>query len=88
MVGEDLHQKGRTMEVVVPRFQRMNDSEKFMVVDVIMVLGRGEGLREIGARVPVSIGIGLEEDSTRCMFRRVGGYGERGREIGEVKDRF
>ena len=88
MVGEDLHRKGRAMEVVAPRFQCANDSEEFAVVDVVIALGRGEGLREIGARVPVSVGVGLEEDSTRCMFRHISGYGERGREIGEVKDGF
>ena len=36
--------------------------------------------------MPIAVGVGLEEDSTRCMFRGVCGNGEGGREVGEVKD--
>ena len=38
--------------------------------------------------MPVTVGVDLEEDSTRCMFRHISGNGERGREIREVKDGF
>ena len=36
----------------------------------------------------VSVGVGLEEDSTRCMLRHIGGNSEGGREVREVKDGF
>ena len=36
--------------------------------------------------MPVPIGVCLEEDSTRCIFGGIGGDGERGGEVGEVKD--
>ena len=36
--------------------------------------------------MPVSIGVSLEEDSTGCMFGHIGGYGEGGRQIGEVEN--
>ena len=88
MVGEDLYRKGGAMEVVAPRFQGMNDGEEFTVIDIVVTLGGGEGLREVGARVPVAVGVGLEENSTGCIFRRVSGNGERGGEIREVENRF
>ena len=39
-----------------------------MVIDVIVSFCRGEQLGEIGAWVPVSIGVGLEKDCARCVF--------------------
>ena len=38
--------------------------------------------------MPITVGIGLEEDSTRCVFRCICGNGEGGGEVGEVKDGF
>ena len=38
--------------------------------------------------MPVTVGVGLEEDSARCMFRCISGNGEGGGEIREVKDGF
>ena len=44
VVGEDLHRKGGTMEVMAPGLQGANDSEEFAIIDVVVTLGRGEGL--------------------------------------------
>ena len=44
VVGEDLYGERRAMEIVAPRFQGANDSEEFAVIDVVVALGRGEGL--------------------------------------------
>ena len=38
--------------------------------------------------MPVAIGVSLEEDGARRMFRSVRGNREGGGEVGEVKDRF
>ena len=76
------------MKVVAPRLQGMNDGEEFAVIDVIVMLGGGEGLREVGAGMPVTVRVGLEEDGARRVFRHVCGDSEGGREIGEVKDGF
>ena len=88
MVGEDLYWKGEAMEVVAPRFQGADDGEEFAVVDVVVALSGGEGLQEVGARVPVTVGVGLEENSTGHVFRRISGNGERGGEIREVENGF
>ena len=88
MVREDLYREGRAMEVVVPRFQGVNNSEEFAVVDVVVALSGGERLREVGARVSVAVRVSLEEDSTGCILECISGNGERGGEIREVEDRF
>ena len=38
--------------------------------------------------MPVTVGVGLEEDSAGCMFRRIGGNSKRGGEIREVENGF
>ena len=88
VVSEDLHQKGRAMKIVVPGFQGADNGKEFTVIDVIVPLGGGEGLREVGAWMPIAIGVGLEEDGARRVFRGVRGDREGGREVGEVEDGF
>ena len=88
VISDNLHWKGRAMEVMVPRLQGADDSKEFPVIDVVVLFCGGERLREIGTWVPVPIGVCLEEDSTRRIFGGVGGDGERGGEVGEVKDGF
>ena len=43
---------------------------------------------EVRAGMPVTVGVSLEEDSAGRVFRRIGGNGERGREVGEAEDWF
>ena len=88
VVGEDLYGERRAMEIVAPRFQGANDGEEFVVIDIIVSFGGGEGLRQVGAGVPIAVGVGLEEDSARRVFRGVCGNSERGGEVGEVENGF
>ena len=39
-----------------------------MVIDVIVLFSWDEQLREVGARIPITIGIALEEDGTRGVL--------------------
>ena len=55
VVGEDLYREGGTVKIVAPGFQGANDRKEFPVIDVVIALGRGERLREVGTRVPFSI---------------------------------
>ena len=64
VVGEDLHREGGTMEVVMPRLQGADNSEKFAIIDIVIPFGGGEGLQQVGAWVPIAVGVGLEEDGT------------------------
>ena len=85
VVGEDLYWEGGAVEVVAPRFQGANDGEEFAIIDIVVAFGGGEGLREVGAGVPIATGVGLEEDGARRMFGGVRGNGEGGGEVREVK---
>ena len=38
--------------------------------------------------MPVAVGVSLEEDSTRRMFRCISSNGKRGGEVGEVENGF
>ena len=88
VVGEDLYRERGTMEVVSPRLQGANNGEKFAIIDIVVLFGGGERLRQVGTWMPVAVGVGLEEDGARRMFRGVCGDGEGGGEVREVKDGF
>ena len=88
VISENLHGERRAMEVMAPGFQGADDGKEFTVIDVTVSFCRGERLGEIGTWVPVPVGVCLEEDSTRCILGSVGGNGERGEEVGEVKYGF
>ena len=62
MICEHLNGKRGAVEVVSPGLQGADDCEKFPVIDVIIAFGGDERLGKVGARVPVAIGVGLEED--------------------------
>ena len=47
MISENLDGKGGTVEVVSPGFEGTDDSKEFMIIDVIILFYRREGLREI-----------------------------------------
>ena len=47
VVCEDLDGEGRTMEVVSPRLQGVDDSKEFSVIDVVIVFYWDEQLREV-----------------------------------------
>jgi len=88
VVSEDLDGEGGAMEVVSKGFESANNSEEFAVVDVVVSFCLRERLGEVGTRVPISIGVGLEKDGTGRKFGGVGSDGEGGGEIREVEDRF
>ena len=85
VVSEDLYWERGAMEVMTPRLQGVDDGKEFAVIDVVVAFSGGKGLQEVEARVPVTVGVGLEEDGTGCMFRCISGNGEGGGEIREVE---
>ena len=86
VVYEDLDREGRTVEIVSPGLQGMDNCKELMVIDVVVLFSWNEQLEEVGAWVPVSIGIGLKEDGTRGILGGVGGDGKRLGEVGEMED--
>ena len=82
MISENLDGKGGTMEVMSSCFEGMDNSQEFTVIDVIIPFCQREELRKVGAGIPFAVQVSLEEDSTRHIFRCIGGNSE-GR--GEVR---
>lgn len=68
VISENLHWEGGALEVMAPCVETVDDCKEFLVIDVIISFSRGEQLGEIGARVPVPIGVGLQEDPSRSML--------------------
>ena len=50
------------LEVMVPMIKGMDDSEEFMIVDVIIPFHRSESLGKISTQVKVSIPVTLHEN--------------------------
>jgi len=76
VVSEDLNQEGGAVKVVLKGFESANDSEEFSVIDVVVSFCLREQLGKVGTGVPITIRVGLEEDSSGCVFGGVGGDGE------------
>ena len=62
----------------------MDDGEEFSVINVVVPLCRGEGLREVGTRVPFAIGVGLEKNGARSILRGISSDSEGCGEVREV----
>lgn len=62
----------RALEVVTPIGERADDSEEFLIVDLVVPLSFGERLRKEGDGVPNTGGILLREDGAGGEIRGVG----------------
>ena len=67
VICEDLDREGGTMEIMSPGFQGVDDGKELSVIDVIIAFCWDERLGEVGAGVPIAIGVGLEEDGQRIV---------------------
>ena len=88
MIGENLDREGRTMEVMTPSFEGTNNCEKFTIINIIVAFCQRKRLRQIGARVPFSIGICLEENHARRELRGVCSESKGSRGIRKLQSRF
>ena len=61
VVSENSDQVGGASEILAPFCQGMYDCEELSIIYVIVLLGGGEGLREVGTGVKVAIRILLHE---------------------------
>ena len=68
---------------MAPGIQGTYDHKEFSVVDVVVPFSWSEHLRKVGTWVPVTIGISLEEHTSRDMLR---GVGEDRKGSGEVRE--
>ena len=64
VIREDLDGEERSIEIMSPGFQGVDDRKEFLVIDVIISFCGDEQLGQIGTGMPITIGVGLEEDGT------------------------
>jgi len=88
VVSEDLNWEGGTMKIMSKGLESVDYGEEFAVIDVVVSFCLRERLGKVRAGVPIAIGVGLEENSSRCRFRGVGGDGEGCGEVREMENGF
>ena len=68
VICKDLDGEGGSIEVMPPGFQSMDDYKELLVIDVVILFSWDEQLGEVGAGMPIAIGISLEEDGPRSVL--------------------
>ena len=68
VICKDLDGEREAMEIMSSGLQGTDNCKEFSVVDIVVSFCRNEQLREVGAGVPIPIGVGLEEDGTRGIL--------------------
>ena len=53
MIGEDRDRVRSPVQVLFPLSKSKDNSKEFPIIDVVVMLGQGEGLGKISARVKV-----------------------------------
>src|SRR5712672_1300492 len=76
-----------TLEVMAESFEGVNDSEEFLVVDVVVEFGRLHGLGEESNRVPLVEEVGLFKNGTESKVTSIGNDTKRKGGIREGEDR-
>jgi hypothetical protein len=82
MVGPNFKDVRVAFEVVAEGFKGFDDGKEFFIVDVIIKLGRVEGLGVIGNGVPTVQEVWLFEDGTDG---KVAGVGDDTKGLGEIR---
>ena len=78
MIGDNIHWGGRANQVVSPGFEGLEDSEKLLILCVIVQLGHGECVRIKGDWLNLAIGASDGKDTGDCIVRSVGFNGNQG----------
>ena len=60
VISDDGDWMGGTLNVLSPFGESKDDCEEFPVIDIVVSVGRKESMREVCARVEITIGISLE----------------------------
>ena len=64
MGSEDLNGEGGAVEVVLPSFESIDNGKEFMIIYIVVMFCRREGLRKVRIGMPFSIGICLKKNGT------------------------
>ena len=63
MVGDNIHQGGRALQVVLPGFEGLENSEELLVMCVVVQLGHSQGARVEGNWPNLTIGTSDGQDT-------------------------
>ncbi|KIM56613.1 hypothetical protein SCLCIDRAFT_132222, partial [Scleroderma citrinum Foug A] len=78
VIGNNIHQGGRALQVVLPGFEGLENSEKLLVMHVIVQLRHGECVRVEGDWLNLTIGTGDGQDTGDHIVRSVSFNGNQG----------
>ena len=81
VIGKDFKLMGTTLKVMPPFMKSLDDSEKFAIIDIIILFSFNERLRHEGDWMPETIGTVLRKDSATGIFRGVAFKAEGGGEV-------
>lgn len=63
VISDDSNRMRSSLNVLIPFEKGKYNSEKFWIIEVVVSLSEGKGVREISTGMKITIGIGLEENS-------------------------
>ena len=86
MISDDGDRVRGSLKIVLPFREGEDDSKEFSVVNVIVVLDKGEDLREVGTGIKVTIGIFLHENCASSKERHISHEEEWFRDIRDGED--
>ena len=64
--------RGKALQVVSPGFAGLENSEKLLVMHVVVQLGHGQGARVEGDQPNLTIGTSDGKDTSNCIVRSIG----------------
>ena len=86
VIGNNIHQGGRALQVVSPGFESLENSEELLVMRVVVQLGRSECARIEGDWPNLAIRTSDGQDTGDHIVRSVGFDGDRGTRLIVSKD--
>ena len=75
---------GSSLEVMTPMVKGVDNGEQFVIINIVIAFGRGEGLREISTGVKIPITIPLHEHPSTSEERCIGHDDEWLLDVGEM----
>ena len=71
MIYDDGDGKRSSLEVVFPLGVSKDDRKQFLVVNIVVLFGEGEGFGEVGTGMKVAVDILLHKNGSCCKERGV-----------------
>ena len=87
VIGEESYQVTCALEVVMSMIQGMDNSEEFLIIDIIVLFCQGEHLREICTGMKITVVILLHEYPPTGQERGIGHDNEGMSDIGKMEYR-